>query len=82
MNKIQELFKKEFPNVTDRIIFVDPTRKSINVWDLKEIADASYFDEPLFKHIEIPKELVFSIFRRGFDAACRSLLEEVHEYQK
>lgn len=82
MNKIQELFEKEFPSVTDRIKFVDPTKKLMNFWDMKEITDPSYFNEPLFKEIEIPKELVFFIFRRGFDAACRSLLEEVHEYQK
>lgn len=77
MNKIQELFEKEFPSVTDKIKFVDPTKKLINFWEMKEITD-----EPLLRVIEIPKELVFLIFRRGFDAACRSLVEEVHEYQK
>lgn len=82
MNKIQELFEKEFRSVTDRIKFVDPTKKLINFWDMKEITDPSYFDEPLFREIEIPKELVFLIFRRGFEAACRSLLEEVHKYEK
>jgi len=82
MNKIQELFEKEFPSVTDKIKFVDPTKKLINFGGLKIITYPSCLNEPLFKEIEIPKELVFFIFRRGFDACCRSVSEEVHEYQK
>jgi hypothetical protein len=79
MSKLEELFAKDFPSNTDKIKFVDPTKKLINIWDLKEITDLTYFDEPLFKEIEIPKELVFFIFKRGFDACVRQVMEDLNE---
>jgi hypothetical protein len=82
MKIIEELFTQEFPSKTETIKFVDPIKKKISYFDLKNIGDPSYFDEPLFKAIEIPKELVLAIFKRGFDAAMRHFVGLIDESQK
>jgi hypothetical protein len=82
MKIIEKLFTQEFPSGTDTINFVDPTKKKISYFDLKEIRDPSYFDEPLFKKIAVPKELVLAIYKRGFDAAMRHFVGLIDESQK
>ncbi len=79
MSKLEELFAKEFPSNTDKIKFVDPTKKFIKHSNLKEMTDPTYFYKPLFEKIEIPKELVFLIFKRGFDACVRQVMEDLNE---
>jgi hypothetical protein len=82
MKIIEELFTQEYPSGTDTIKFVDPIKKKISYFDLKDIGDPSYFDEPLFKAIEVPKELVLAIFKRGFDAATKHFVELINKNQK
>jgi hypothetical protein len=81
MKIIEELFTQKFPSGTDTIKFLDPTKKLVSYFDLKEIGDGSYY-EPLFKEIEVPKELVLWIFKCGFDAASRHFVELVDKSQK